>query len=307
VSSIKTKRSRRSKTAIKSTNDLYGSIGVDPSLTIEDEEYEDSDIITENISSFIPAPLIGEYDYNSMAIEYSKVNVPQQLGNYRSAMNYLTHYIPESDDELNIKLQHILYNYPNVDISSFLNKENAALHSWICEQMFRSFGEKYLGSIYVLGGGIGLLAAGILDSKLRYENIRSFDINGTGQFLADELMADNLLNNWRFKATTQDVFNIEYTKNVFSTVLQNGTNSRPFEEIPGTVINYNISYLTKYEKWWDMLPDMRRVVVAGESGDVPRPFSSSNSFNRKFPMTIETYSGVKKVGDKYFFMKIGYK
>jgi hypothetical protein len=307
VSSIRDKRSRRNKTVIKSSAEVYNSIGVDSTLTIEDSEHEADAIITEHIASFIPAPLIGEYDYDSMAIEYSKVNVPQQLGNYRSAMDFLTHYVPVFDDRINTRIKEILYNYPNVDMGSFLNKENAALYTWICNQMFHSFGEKYLGTIYVLGGGIGLLPATILDSKLRYENIRSFDIHGTGQFLADELMADDLLNDWKFKATTQDIFNIDYAENTFSARLPNGNLSSPFSEIPGTIINHNVSNLKKYEAWWDMLPNMRRVIVVGESGDVPRPFSSSNAFNRKFPMYTETYTGVKKVGNKHYFMKIGYK
>ena len=94
---------------------------------------------------------------------------------------------------------------------------------------------------------------------------------------------------------------------MFSTNLPDGSISSPFTEIPGTVINTNISYIEQYEAWWDMIPDMRRIVIVGETGDVPRPFSSSNAFNRKFTMNYETYTGVKQIGEKYFFMKIGYK
>ena len=70
------------------------------------------------------------------------------------------------------------------------------------------------------------------------------------------------------------IFNIGYDENVFSTILPDGSISSPFTEIPGTVINTNISYIEQYEAWWDMIPDMRRIVIVGETGDVPRPFSS---------------------------------
>ncbi len=77
--------------------------------------------------------------------------------------------------------------------------------------------QKYIGVVYLLGGGIGLLASMLLDTKMRFENIRSFDINGTGQFLADELHKKELLQDWRFKANTQDLFDINYIENEFQT------------------------------------------------------------------------------------------
>lgn len=313
MSKLREKRSRRSNrknNSIKSNADLYDSIGVDPTLTIEDEKEAPDlglEIKVSETETFISSPTLEHYDYQEMAHTYTEVNVAQQLGNYRSAMDFLTHHLPNVEDKLTERLKKIIYDYPNVDMSEYLNKDNAKLYSWITQNLFQAFGEKYLGTIYVLGGGMGLLPAMLLDTKLRFENIRSFDINGTAQFLSDELMANELLLDWRFKATTQDIFNIGYDENVFSTNLPDGSISSPFTEIPGTVINTNISYIEQYEAWWDMIPDMRRIVIVGETGDVPRPFSSSNAFNRKFTMNYETYTGVKQIGEKYFFMKIGYK
>ena len=304
-------KNRRRKTSVKSNQDLYDSVGVDPTLTIEDETETvgagATITITENFPEVIGTPLLEHYNYQEMVDQYSQVNVAQQLGNYRSAMDFLTYYTPQDKDNLSDRLKKIIYHFPNVDMGSFLTKESARINTWIIQHLFHSFGEKYIGTVYLLGGGMGLLGAMMLDTKLRFENIRSFDIHGSGQFLADEMMSNELLQDWRFKATTQDIFNIGYAENVFSTILPDGTISNPFKEIPGTLINPNISYLEKYEAWWDMVPDMRRVVVVGETGDVPRPFSSSQAFNRKFEMNYEVYTGVLQVDKKYYFMKIGYK
>ena len=65
--------------------------------------------------------------------------------------------------------------------------------------------------------------------------------------------------------------------------------------------------MVNYQDWWNMIPDTKRVVVVGETGNVPRPFPSSQNFNLKFPMNFEQYTGVITVGDKQFFMKIGMK
>ena len=310
MSNIRERRNRRAAN-IKKNDELYDEVGVTD--LIEQEELDEEPEITETInykrvSRRREKPLAKlDYDYQDMAVTYSKENVAQQLGNYRQAMEFLTHITPPIEDKLTDRLKEIIYSYPNVDISSFVNKENAKVYSWITQQMQHAFGEKYLGAIYVLGGGMGILPAMLFDTRLRFENIRSFDINGVCQFLADEMMSKELLADWRFKATTQDLFNIGYDEHTFITQLQNGNLSDPFSEIPGTLINTNISYLKNYKDWYKMIPDMRRLVLVGETGDVPKPFASSQNFNKQFPMSFELYTGVITYGDKQYYMKIGYK
>jgi len=310
MSNIRDRRNRRAAN-IKKNDELYDEVGV--ADLIEQEELEEEPEITETInykrvSRRREKPLAKlDYDYQDMAVTYSKENVAQQLGNYRQAMDFLTHITPPIDDKLTDRLKEIIYSYPNVDISSFVNKENAKVYSWITQQMQHAFGEMYLGAIYVLGGGMGILPAMLFDTRLRFENIRSFDINGVCQFLADEMMSKELLADWRFKATTLDLFNIGYDEHTFITQLQNGDLSDPFVEIPGTLINTNISYLKNYKDWYKMIPDMRRLVLVGETGDVPKPFASSQNFNKQFPMSFELYTGVITYGEKQYYLKIGYR
>jgi hypothetical protein len=310
MSNIRDRRNRRAAN-IKKNDELYDEVGVTD--FIEQEELDEEPEITETInykrvSRRREKPLAKlEYNYQDMAVTYSKENVAQQLGNYRQAMDFLTHITPPIDDKLTDRLKEIIYSYPNVDISSFVNKENAKVYSWISQQMQHAFGEKYLGAIYVLGGGMGILPAMLFDTRLRFENIRSFDINGICQFLADEMMSKELLADWRFKATTQDLFNIGYDEHTFITQLPDGDLSDPFVEIPGTLINTNISYLKNYKDWYRMIPDMRRLVLVGETGDVPKPFASSQNFNKQFPMSFELYTGVITYGEKQYYLKIGYK
>ena len=310
---IRERRAKR-KRQIKSNDDLYENLNVDPTIKVEDVivEIAKDDLVEQVTRKSRKRPIknleMADYDYQNMAVDYSKENTAQQLGNYRYSMDFLAHSKIIDDDKIVDRLKKIIYDYPNIDMSSFLNKENAQLYSWIIQHMTYSMGEKYLGSIYVLGGGIGLLSAMMLDSALRFENIRSFDINGSCQFLADELMAKELLADWKFKATTQDLFDVDYAKHKFICQLQDGRLSDPFNEVPGTIINTNISYLKNYKDWYNMLPELRRVIVVGETGDdVPNPFPSSQIFNRQFPMSFELYTGVLKVGDKHYFMKIGHK
>lgn len=312
MSSIQERRKTRySKKKIVSNDDLYKSN--DPSVSIDSVE-----VPTQAVSVSTSTVkrkrrrkklTVEEYDYQKMAVEFSKENVNQQLFNYRCAMEYLAHVnLQGSNTDLIVdRFKNIIYDYPNVDISSFANKQQAKLHSWIIQQMQYAYGQKYLGVLYILQGGMGLLGSMFLDTAMRFENIRSFDLNGTCQFLADEFMKDELLKDWRFKASQRDLFDIDYQNNIFQTRMQDGKLSTPYDEIPGTIINTQVSHMVNFQDWWNMIPDTKRVVVVGETGEVPRPFPSSQNFNLKFPMNFEQYTGVITVEDKQYFMKIGMK
>jgi|TARA_B110000495_G_C22961672_1_gene563745 hypothetical protein len=311
-SSIRDKRRKRSK--ITSNDELYEQTNEVFDAPEETPEYvEEIQIKTVDRKRF--RPLMGEeYQYTQLAEKYSERNVAQQLGNYRQAMEFLAHVsLPKNNDNDKIvsRLKTMIYSYPNVDVSSFVNKHHALTYSWMIDAMVRVYGEKYLGTAYILGGGIGVLGAMLLDTQLRLENIRSLDINGTCKFLADEMMQPEVLDNWTFKASTQDLFDVNYEENTLEIVLPDGRISTAFKEIPGLVINTNISCLEKQDDWYTMIPDTRKVVLMGEGGvedaNTVRGFSSSQSFNEMFPMTFVQYTGVTTVEGKQYFLKIGIK
>ena len=310
--SIKEKRrQRKGKGTIKSNEELYSSLGTD--VFDAPTEAKLKKIKTKIVERKRLRPLReNEYNYQVMATKYSQTNIAQQLGNYRQAMEFLAHITLSKNtdnDKIVDKLKDLIYSYPNVDISSFVNKHHAILYSWIIENLVRVYGQKYLGTIYILGGGIGILGAMLLDTTLRLENIRSLDINGTCKFLADEMMKKEVLNDWKFKASTQDLFEVGYETNRFSLKLPDGSTSKEFSEVPGLVINTNTSYLANMENDWykKMIPDTRKMVLVGETGNVSRPYSSSKEFNATFPMAFEQYTGVITIDDKQYFMKIGIK
>jgi len=315
-STIKDKRRQRRNKEVKitSNDELYlNSLGENVFMSPEETSEHVKAIQVKTIERKRYRPLIGaEYDYETMANKYSERNVAQQLGNYRQAMEFLAHItLPSNDDNDKIvdRLKTLIYDYPNVDISSFVNKHHAIVYSWAVQNMVRVFGEKYLGTMYILGGGIGIMGAMLLDTSLRLENIRNLDINGICKFLADEFMKEEVLNDWKFKASCQDMFAVDYAENNLEIILPNGTTSKAFKEIPGVVINTNISLLRNQDDWYNMIPDQRKIVLIGETGDIDlhRPFSSSQAFNKAFPMTFEQYTGVITVDKKQYFMKIGLK
>jgi hypothetical protein len=309
MSNVRNKRVARRKTNIPKSNAvLYDELnsGSNPTLIIEElDDTVSSPSVIVSANSHIE-----KYDYQYMSNLYTENNPSQQLGNYRCSMDYLAYnnINVSTNNKLVSRLKDLIYDFPNLDMTSYFTQTNGAVHGWIISQLTNIFGKKYLGTIYILDGGIGLMGANVIDSLLTFENVRSFDLHPRGQFTADSMMKEELLQNWKFKSTTQDIFNLDYINNIFVTTLPDGSISKPFNEVPSIIINTNISNIENYESWWGMVPTTRYVVLVGSDGDhVNRPFASSVAFNRKFQLTSELYSGVQKINGINHYMKIGIK
>ena len=305
------RRQRQSKGLITSNDELYETMGGEifkektPSKKVLDTKIE---YVRRKRGKAI---VQSDYDYMIMADRFSETNVAQQLGNYRQGMEFLAHCTLASaeHDKIIDRLKDLIYSYPNTDMSSFVNKHHAMLYSWMIQNIIRVYGQKYLGTVYVLGGGIGLLPAMLLDTPLRIENIRNIDINGTCKFLADEMMKKEVLDNWKFKASSQDLFKINYELNRLEILLPDNSISEGFNEVPGLLINTNLSHLENMETDWykKMIPTQRKLILVGETGDVAHPYKTQKEFNAAYPMSFELYNGLLKVEDKQYFMKIGMK
>ena len=91
ASNIRDKRkARKSSGTIKSNEEVYSSLGLDTTVTPDESEIEI--IQTKYVKRKRLRPLVeNEYDYKTMADKFSKTNTPQQLGNYRQAMEFLAH------------------------------------------------------------------------------------------------------------------------------------------------------------------------------------------------------------------------
>jgi len=85
--------------------------------------------------------------------------------------------------------------------------------------------------------------------------------------------------------------------------------SKEFSEVPALVINTNCSHLNDMENDWyeKMIPKTRKMILVGETGDVPHSYPNQKTFNAAYPMSFEQYNGVLTIDDKQYFMKIGIK
>ena len=67
-----------------------------------------------------------------------------------------------------------------------------------------------LGTVFLCGGWMGSLAAFMFESDLKIDKIRSFDIDHNSTLGAEAMNRTWLYDNWRFKASTLDIHEMDY-------------------------------------------------------------------------------------------------
>jgi hypothetical protein len=166
------------------------------------------------------------------------------------------------------------------------------------------------GTIYILCGWYGTLAA-MLFYKFTIDKIRSFDIDEKCEKIADQINKTYSADNWRFKAVTQDIFDINFEKHTWQCWSnKNNRMSYPIEDIPNTIINTGCEHTSP--KWFENIPKGKLVILQShnsfnEIGHI-NAVTCKEEFESMYPMSHIFYSGQMKLTDKYKrFMMIGAK
>ena len=104
ASNIRDKRKARKSTGtIKSNEEVYDSLGLDDAVAPDDNEIEI--IQTKYVENKRTRPLVArKYSYEEMAVQHSEQNIPQQLGNYRQAMEFLAHITLSKNEDNDLKI-----------------------------------------------------------------------------------------------------------------------------------------------------------------------------------------------------------
>jgi hypothetical protein len=182
----------------------------------------------------------------------------------------------------------------NIDKDAFSSGQIAS-KIWLCEQLENLFDN--IDLIWIYGGWIGMTAF-LLKSRnnIKISNIRSYDIDPTCESIADMINENWVIDNWKFKAVTQDCnsLNLDYNR-------------------PDLVINTSTEHFETRE-WWENIPKGTAVVLQGNDmlhNDHYINSASLDEFCNLYPMNELLYRGELKFQypDWKFtrFMQIGIK
>lgn len=166
-----------------------------------------------------------------------------------------------------------------------------------------------LGTVFVCAGWYGTLGYMLLDSKIQIECVRSFDIDPYCAPIADTLNRHWVKQDWRFKATTMDIHQLEYPMSYQTKKYDNSTID--MWEDPNTIINTSCEHIENFTDWYRKIPtDKLCILQTSNWRGRPDHINCSNSleeFAEQTPMSNVLYQG-NLVTPKYTrFMRIGYR
>lgn len=166
-----------------------------------------------------------------------------------------------------------------------------------------------LGRIWTLCGWYGTLAYFMFlrRSELNFNCIRSFDVDPSCAWLADTLNRPNVIDGWKFKATTMDVNDIYYDEFKFITRKYDDTPQDVLESAD-TIINTSCDHMDR-NKWFERIPQGKLVILQNNDffghEDHVNNVLSINEFKKKYPLGTILYEGVIDCKVYRRFMLIG--
>lgn len=169
-----------------------------------------------------------------------------------------------------------------------------------------------LGTVYLCAGWYATLATMLFENNFKVDKIRSFDIDPSCVDIAETFNKPWFVDNWRFKAITQDIYDIDYKEHTWQ--FWSNLNKRmsfPITDVPNTIINTSTEHLEFFNDWYAKIPDGKLVVLQNNNYfEIADHVNSSNSleeFSSKVPMTTVLYEGELELPKYKRFMKIGIK
>lgn len=197
----------------------------------------------------------------------------------------------------------------NVDLSDVLSWGQIRSKRWLITQLEELNID--LGVVFLCAGWYGTLAHMLFDSKCNVNKIRSFDIDPKCVNIADTVNK-KYLNNWQFKAITEDILNIDYNSHSWQAWSnQKQSLCNPINDRPDTIINTSCEHIRDFDKWYNSIPNGKLVILQSNNYfDLPEHVNCvENEVQLAItaPMSDVLYMGSLKLEKYSRFMVIGYK
>lgn len=182
---------------------------------------------------------------------------------------------------------------------------------WLIEELNKLAHQWHEPKIFICGGWYAVLARLIFDrGQFLSPTIRSFDRDESCAAVAETLNRSWVISDWRFKAFTADMLDLNYERIEYETYRANGT-SVQLTEVPDIIINTSCEHISEFSKWFASLPKGKCIVL--QSTDLEDPehinkVSSLDEFKEAAPMTYR-FAGQLALPEKgnTRFMLIGVK
>jgi len=184
------------------------------------------------------------------------------------------------------------------------------LHSklWLVDELIKT--NENLGTVFLCAGWYGTLAVMLFESGLKIEKIRSFDIDPGCAPIAEIFNKKWVMQDWKFKASTANIHNIDWKSHTYDTLRSNGSVCS-LTDYPDTIINTSCEHIENFEEWFKSIPTGKLIVLQSNNYfEIKEHVNSSASledFSSSCPMTVTVFEGEIDLFKYKRFMKIGYR
>lgn len=196
----------------------------------------------------------------------------------------------------------------DADLSDALSWGQLKSKRWLVDELEKI--DLPLGTIFLCAGWYATLAAMLFQSKCNIGKIRSFDIDENCATIAETVNRNYTKKDWRFKASTADIHNIEYTNYTYKTKRFDGTVCE-ITDTSETVINTSCEHIENFAEWYSKIPKQTLTVLQSNNYfEIEDHINCSKNileFAKQTPMTDCLYSGVLELPKYTRFMRIGIK
>jgi len=167
-----------------------------------------------------------------------------------------------------------------------------------------------LGLVYLCAGWYATIVPMLVENSIKFDAVRSFDIDPDVWQIAEIFNKDLLLDGWKFKAQTKDIFDIDYKRHVYTTIKSNGIEEQ-CKDAPDTIVNTSCEHIENFEEWFAKIPNGKLVILQSNNyysvEEHVNCVKDSLHFAEMSPFSTEYFTGELPL-DKYTrFMRIGRK
>ena len=169
-----------------------------------------------------------------------------------------------------------------------------------------------LGMVFICAGWYGILATMMFeDENIFVDKIRSFDIDDNCWKIAEDFNRPWAQGNWKFKALTQNILDINYTEYSWTFwSKKNNRQSYPITDKPNTIINTSCEHIEHFTKWFNSIPKGKLVALQTNNYfDLPEHVNCVKNlveFKKQAPLSDVIFGGRLELGKYTRFMLIGY-
>jgi len=210
------------------------------------------------------------------------------------------------DIEVALKLFEDKINLDSFSLGQLESKQ------WVVELMEGLFTTDKIdfGIVFVLCGWYAILPAMMFYARIPLLKIRSFDIDENCEKIADFMNKSNCDNNWRFKAVTQDIHEINFEEHSWQCWSnKNDRMSYPITDKPDTIINTSCEHTGT--EWFKNIPTGKIVILQSndsmeEEGHI-NPSVDLEEFSMTYPLSKTYYKGQMNFEKYKRFMLVGVK